>query len=66
MRTGRIEVSILHDSPYDDYKEGDVGYVDGYCRGGDDIPYAIVIINDRFCMVPLRSLKFLSLVQYIY
>ena len=66
MRTGRIEVSVLHDSPYDDYKEGDVGYVDGYCRGADDIPYAIVIINDSFCMVPLRSLKFLSQVQYIY
>ena len=61
MKTGRIEVSILHDSPLGEYREGDVGYVDGYCRGGDDIPYAIVIIRDNFCLVPLHSLKFLSL-----
>ena len=38
MKTGRAEVSILHDSPLGEYREGDVGYVDGYCRGGDDIP----------------------------
>ena len=41
----RVRVMFICDSPYKDWNSGDVGYVDGYCRGGDDVPYAVVIVK---------------------
>lgn len=39
------------------YHKGDVGYVDGYYRGGDDIPYAVVVINKRFILIPIYAIE---------
>jgi len=52
-------VKIYGISRYGDWELGDTGVVDGYCRGGDDTPYAIVILdkNFRFVMVGLEQLK---------
>jgi len=36
---------------------GDVGYIDGYCRAGDDRPYAIVVSGKVVDMVPLHTLE---------
>ncbi len=46
-------------SRYGEWEPGDTGVVDGYCRGGDDIPYAVVILdkNFRFVMVNLEQLE---------
>ena len=35
------------------------GIVDGYCRGVNDVPYAIVILdkNSRFVMVNIEQLE---------
>ena len=52
-----IKVKITGDSPYNEYKEGDNGFVNGYVRGADDIPYAVVIVNSRFSLVPLSCLR---------
>lgn len=57
------EVVIDCNSPYGEWKKGDVGYVDGYCRGGDDVPYAVVIVRERFVMAPLHGLKFLQWIE---
>ena len=35
---GRLRVRFICDSHYKDWNSGDVGYVDGYCRGGDGVP----------------------------
>ena len=48
---------FIYDSPYKDWNSGDIGYVDGYCRGGDDVPYAIVITTNRIVMAPLEAIR---------
>ena len=52
-------VKIIGYSRYGEWELGDKGVVDGYCRGGDDVPYAIVILdkNSRFVMVNLEQLE---------
>ena len=53
----RIEVKFICKSRYNDWEVGDFGYVDGYCRGGDGVPCAVVIIKDRIVMAPLETMK---------
>ena len=51
-------VKINGGSLYREWELGDTGVVDGYCRGGNDVPYAVVILdkNHRFVMVNLEQL----------
>lgn len=53
------KVKIIGYSRDGEWELGDTGVVDGYCRGGDDVPYAIVILdkNFRFVMVNLYQLE---------
>ncbi len=52
-------VILTCEGRYGDYSKGDSGVVDGYLRGGDDVPYAAVILDDgRFVMVEMHHLKF--------
>ena len=55
----KAKVKINGNSSYGEWKPGDTGVVDGYCRGGNDVPYAIVILdkNSRFVMVDLNQLE---------
>jgi len=54
----KTEVIITSDSPDKDYKKGDIGYIDGYIRGGDNIPYAVVVLtNKTIVMVPFHDLE---------
>lgn len=60
----KTRVLIKSNSPNGEweYATGDEGTVDGYCRGGDGVPYAVVI-KDRdsgFAMVPLTALVCLN------
>lgn len=48
----------------DSYKQGDTGFVDGYVRGGDGRPYAVVVLHETgdsrdkmFVLVPTYALK---------
>jgi hypothetical protein len=45
------------DQRYHEYKKGEEGYIDGYVRGGDDSPYAVVVIDARIVMISLTCLK---------
>jgi len=46
------------DSLYGDFKKGDKGVVDGYVRGGDDTPCAVIIKEDgRFVIANLYEFK---------
>ena len=34
-----------------------MGYVDGYCRDGNGVPCAVVIIKDRIVMAPIYTIR---------
>ena len=51
------EYASTCDFYYYDVHKGDVGYVDGYIRGGDDTPYAVVVIGKSFKLVPLHIIE---------
>ena len=53
----RTKVRITCTSSYEDFHKGDVGYVDGYIRGGDDTPCAVVVIGKSFSLVPLYAIE---------
>ena len=53
------KVVFLHDSPYGDYKRGEYGFLVGFCRGGDDVPYGIVRkANGMYVMATLASIMY--------
>ena len=56
----RVRVRFICESPYKDWNSGDAGYIDGYCRGGDGVPYAVVIVNNRVVMAPLETIRVMN------
>lgn len=56
----RVRVRFICDSPYKDYNIGDVGYIDGYCRGGDGVPCAVVIVKDRVVIAPVNTIRVIT------
>lgn len=56
----RVKVIVTKKSRYNDYNVGEIGYVDGYVRGGDNRAYAVVIINEKLIMVDLRDINVLN------
>jgi hypothetical protein len=38
-------IMITDDDQYHEYKKGDKGYVDGYIRCWNNIPFAVIVIN---------------------
>lgn len=44
------------DGRYGEYYAGEEGYIDGYVQGGDNAPYACVVIDDRIVLVPIHNL----------
>ena len=61
----RLKVVFVSNSQYKEWEPGDVGYVDGYCRGGDDVPYAVVIVKDRIVMAPLETIRVVEEIEMI-
>ena len=56
----RLRVRFICNSHYKDWNSGDVGYVDGYCRGGDDVSCAVVIVKNRIVMAPLETIRVMN------
>ena len=55
---GKTIIQMFNDDQrHGDWKKGEEGYIDGYCRGGDGAPYAVVVIKDRIVMAPIHSVK---------
>lgn len=53
----RLKIKFTSDSPFGDYRKGDIGVVDGYVRGGDDVPCAVIIKeNGTFVMANLNQI----------
>lgn len=40
--------------------KGETGFIDGYIRGADDCPYAVVIIGSRIVFLSIRSLEVIN------
>ena len=59
----RVRVRFICDSPYNDWKSGDVGYIDGYCRSGDDVPCAVVIVKNRVVMAPVNTIRVMNKIK---
>ena len=52
----KTKVRLLGNPKQCVHEEGDEGYIDGYVRGGDDIPYAVVIVGVNIDLCPLHLL----------
>lgn len=53
----KMKVYITCDSHYYDVHKGDVGYVDGYMLGDDNVHCAVVVIGKSFKLVPLYMIE---------
>lgn len=54
---GKLQVNIIGSPDHCRLKKGDQGYIDGYVRGGDDRPYAVVVCRHIIEMIPLHALE---------
>lgn len=54
------------DAQHGDWQKGEIGYIDGYVRGGNDIPYAAVVINRRIVLINFHSIDVISSEEYQY
>lgn len=52
----KTKVTIIGDVNQSQLKGGMTGYIDGYVRGGDERPYAVVVSNEIIDLVPLYQL----------
>jgi hypothetical protein len=41
----KTKVKLNGTNQYNVWNDGDTGYIDGYVRGGDELPYAVVILD---------------------
>ncbi len=58
----KIAVEITaSDHRHQEWKKGEKGYVVGFVRGADDVPYSVVVINLKLVMIPLHDIKVLNL-----
>ena len=53
----KTKVRITRESYRYNVIKGDIGYVDGYLRGYNNINCAVVVIGKRFTLVPLHMIE---------
>ena len=53
----KLNVELVYTPNQSILKEGDKGYVHAYVRGADDVPYAVVVTEDKIDMIPISALK---------
>ena len=56
----KTNIIIKKDCVNGNYKEKELGYIDGYIRGGNDSPYAVVVLGDKLTLVPFVDIKVLK------
>lgn len=42
---------------HEDIKVGDLGYIDGHVRGGDDVPYVVCIFGKNIVYAAFHNLE---------
>lgn len=59
----KTKIKIINPVMYQDgIKIGDEGYIDGYCRGGNDVPYAVIVIP-RLKLIALSDFYSLEVIN---
>ena len=53
----KTKVELKKDAQHSNLKKGDRGYIDGYCRGGNDTPYAVIVVGETIDLCLLYNLK---------
>lgn len=53
----KTKVKIRYDYHQGIFKKDTEGYVDGYVRGGNDVPLAVVVANGMFDLVPIHNIE---------
>ena len=53
----KTKVRIARESYRYNVSKGDIGYVDGYLQGYDNVPCAVVVIGKSFNLVPLYMIE---------
>lgn len=53
----KIIVHIKNDYHQGLFRKGDVGFIDGYVRGANNIPCAVVCVKEELDLVPLTVLR---------
>lgn len=54
----RKVVQLIAYSQYGEYKSGDYAFLEGFVRGGDDVPCAVISLKDgKFTLAPIYHLK---------
>lgn len=57
--TTKVKLLHLPPQPISRAKVGDEGYIDGYVRGADNVPYAVVVFGEQLEICPIFNLKVL-------
>lgn len=62
----KTEVKIFGQNQYKEWNDGDTGYIDGYVKGGDERPYAVVILDKDSSVVLVETyrLKKIGFIKY--
>lgn len=53
----KTKVQIMKKADQCMFNVGDIGYIDGYVRGGDNRPYAVVVIGGMIDLVIVHNLR---------
>lgn len=59
MENSKTKVRVKDAFHQCELKRGDIGYIDGYVRGGNNVPLAVVIVKDKIDLVPIHALEVL-------
>lgn len=58
----RLKVIMLAHSQYpNEYKKGDEGEIDGYVRGGNNTPCAVVVIGHQLFLAPINHIEVIKI-----
>lgn len=53
----RLNVELIYSPTQCILKQGDKGYVHAYINGADNVPYAVVVTEDKIDLVPIQALR---------
>jgi len=57
MIKNRTEVEVVFESDLSGLRVGDVGYIDGYCQGSNNIACAVVVSGNFISSIQLHCLR---------
>ena len=53
----KTKVILTQDVHQSEFKKDMIGYIDGYVRGGDGRPYAVVVVGSIIGLVPFFNIN---------